>query len=565
MISYLHIKNIALIRDLSIELKNGLNILSGETGAGKSIIIDSINFVLGDRADRSLIRFGETTAQVEVVFDNIDNNAALMSSLTEFGIDCEDGTIIVSRLMTSDRSECRINGRIVNLSVLRIIVGSLVDVHSQNEHQSLMKTSNHILLLDAFDSKIEEIKTEYRALVKRYREICESIDGFMSEEERMRKLDLLSYQIKEIERINWYDEAEEENLKAERSKYYNSQKIRDAVSAAKQALEDDLGGISSIKNALSELRGATRYDQSLNDTYDRLESLAIEAEDIADTLGSALEDSGENINIEAIENRLTAIKMLKKKYGDTIADIDDFYKQAKAEEERLNDAERQLKELHKTRLSIESRILDKVFALHQIREKISEKFSKAITSNLNELGMKNSRFAVKIDYPESALLDNLNYNGADTLEFMLSPNIGEPLKPLSKIASGGEMSRFMLALKNIISEVDGIGTLIFDEIDTGISGSIAKVVACKLFDIARNRQVIAITHLPQLASMADVNYLIEKRVVDDKTLTFVEELKDEKVYTEIMRLTGAVENSEIGRSGAIELKEWANNYKNNSN
>lgn len=564
MISYLNIKNIALIRELSLELKDGLNILSGETGAGKSIIIDSINFVLGDRADRSLIRYGETVARVEVVFDNIENFNEIKTLLEEYGIECDDETVIVTRLMTADRSECRVNGRIVNLSILRNVVSSLVDIHSQNEHQSLMKTANHILLLDAFDSQTEELKAVYRDLLKKYRSVCAEIEGFMSADERERKIDILTYQLEEIERIAWSDANEENALAADKSKFYNAQKIKDALALSAQALDDDsMGALFGIKNSLSELRTALRYDESLASIFERLESLSIEAGDIVDCLKDKLEDSGENIDIEAVEKRLSEIKMLKKKYGATIEEVNNYYTKAREEADMLVDADARLATLIKEKEKFTSSITEVVRNLHDIRVKVSEGFCKAITGNLNELGMKNSRFEVKIEQGED-IMSALNANGADMVEFMLSPNVGEPLKPLSKIASGGEMSRFMLALKNIIAEVDKIGTLIFDEIDTGISGVIAKVVARKLYDIAKKRQVIAITHLPQLASMADVNYLIEKRVEGEKTLTHVKTLSDEEIYSEIMRLTGAVENSSVGLSGAMELKEWANNYKINN-
>lgn len=563
MISYLNIKNIALIRDLSLSLKDGLNILSGETGAGKSIIIDSINFVLGDRADRSLIRYGENMARVEVVFDKIINYEEIKSTLEDAGIDFDDGTVTVSRLMTADRSECRINGRIVNLGFLRGVVGSLVDIHSQNEHQSLMKPANHILLLDAFSDKIEASKSDYRKLLKEYREVCAEIDGFMSADERARKLDILNYQIEEIERVNWCDQTEEEVLNVDRTRFYNAQKITDSVAAAKEALDDDsVGGISAIKNAMSGLRTALRYDTTLQELYDRIESLLIECEDVSDTLEEKLEEGADEINIEQIEKRLGEIKALRRKYGSDIEEIAEFLQKAKEEAQKLTDAEELLEDLTAKKDKLEKKILAAVDTLHELRIKVAKKFSASICKNLDELGMKNSRFEVAIDYPEEdEILNNLNANGADVVEFMLSPNVGEPLKPLSKIASGGEMSRFMLALKNIIAEVDMIGTLIFDEIDTGISGVIAKVVAKKLYDIATTRQVIAITHLPQLASMADVNYLIAKRVVGENTVTEVTELNGETVYKEIMRLTGAVENSETGLAGAKELKEWANAYK----
>lgn len=560
MISCLNIKNIALIGELTLNLKPGLNILSGETGAGKSIIIDSINFVLGDKADRSLIRYGETTARVEVVFENIVNFEEIKAMLSDYGIDCEDDTVIVTRTMTNERSDCRINGRVVNLSFLRALVANLVDIHSQNEHQSLMKPSNHILLLDAFCDKSEDLKKEFRELMAKYRKIQERIDGFASEEERERAMDVLSYKINEIDRVNWTDKNEETELVNARNRFNNSQKIAEGLDGAAQSLGDDFSGaLNGLKNSMRCLRSIAKYDEAYEKLYDRLDSLAIEADDVYEELKDNLENLGLDIDIESVEKRLDAIRLLKKKYGSDPEEIREYYDKCVSEYELLADAEAQLDKLNKEKTTTEKQIVSVAEKLHKERMRTAEKFSEAIRKNLSELGMKNSRFEVKIDYAESVA--EMNANGGDSVEFLLSPNPGEPLKPLIKIASGGEASRFMLALKNIIAEVDKIGTLIFDEIDTGISGVIAKVVACKLYDIAKSRQVIAITHLPQLASMGDVNYLIEKRVSDNKTNTYIKELKGDEIYKEIMRLTGAVENSEIGLSGAKELKTWANNYK----
>lgn len=560
MISCLNIKNIALIGELTLNLKPGLNILSGETGAGKSIIIDSINFVLGDKADRSLIRYGETTARVEVVFENIVNFEEIKAMLSDYGIDCEDDTVIVTRTMTNERSDCRINGRVVNLSFLRALVANLVDIHSQNEHQSLMKPSNHILLLDAFCDKSEDLKKEFRELMAKYRKIQERIDGFASEEERERAKDVLSYKINEIDRVNWTDKNEETELVNARNRFNNSQKIAEGLDGAAQSLGDDFSGaLNGLKNSMRCLRPIAKYDEAYEKLYNRLDSLAIEADDVYEELKDNLENLGLDIDIESVEKRLDAIRLLKKKYGSDPEEIREYYDKCVSEYELLADAEAQLDKLNKEKTTTEKQIVSVAEKLHKERTRTAEKFSEAIRKNLSELGMKNSRFEVKIDYAESVA--EMNANGGDSVEFLLSPNPGEPLKPLIKIASGGEASRFMLALKNIIAEVDKIGTLIFDEIDTGISGVIAKVVACKLYDIAKSRQVIAITHLPQLASMGDVNYLIEKRVSDNKTNTYIKELKGDEIYKEIMRLTGAVENSEIGLSGAKELKTWANNYK----
>lgn len=563
MISYLSVKNIALIRELNLEFKKGLNILSGETGAGKSIIIDSINFVLGDRADRSLIRYGETTAKVEVVFSDVKNYDEVNSILTEYDIQGEDDSVIVSRTMTADRSECRINRRIVNLSLLRKVVSLLVDTHTQNEHQSLMRVSEHIKILDRFDPSISNIIANYRTSLSDYYKTLDNLSHLPSAEEREREIEILSFQIDEINKAAW-EKDEEENLKRDRTLFYNAQKIFSSLSGAYNALSGDngIGCTSLLSNAISALKTAAAYDESLNDLIDRLDSAEIELNDVADTVYEKCNGSDiSSIDVEKIERRMEEIRLIKKKYGKTYEDVEAFKQKAEQRLEFLTNSEQEFDKLNKEKREAEEILIDYAKKLHEKRLKTAKKFCKAITGNLNELGMKNAVFEVNFDFDEEKILKNLNQFGAESLEFMLSPNLGEPVKPLAKIASGGEMSRFMLAVKNVIAETDDVDTLIFDEIDTGISGVIAKVVAEKLYDIARSRQVIAITHLPQLCSMGDVNYLIEKKVVGDKTLTFLRELTENEVYKEIMRLTGAVENSDSGFSSAKELKQQSDAYK----
>ncbi|NCA91859.1 DNA repair protein RecN [bacterium] len=566
LISYINIKNIALIQELSLELQPGLNILSGETGAGKSIIIDSINFVLGDRADRSLIRYGESTARVEVVFTDIANFDGVKALLQDAGIECDDETVIVNRYMTQDKSECRINGRIVNLFTLRNLVALLVDIHSQNEHQSLLKILNHITLLDAYNSKIGNILEVYRTIFADYKQVLSKIDNFLSTEERVRRLDLLQYQIEEIERVAW-KENEEEILNNERSRYYNAQKIATALNAALENLEGSVGfgGIASIRRAYSELNSILKYDESVAPFIERLDASLIELDDISASLNEKIYGNDiESIDIESVEKRINDINSLKRKYGKTVEEVNTYYSKIKEENDILLYAEENVAKLVTKKTELEGKLIDLVEKLHNERCFSAVKFEQEIQNNLVELGMKNSVFQVKIELSED-ILASLNLSGADYVEFMLSPNLGEPLKPLAKIASGGEMSRFMLALKNVIAELDNIDTLIFDEIDTGISGVIAKVVACKLFDIAKTRQVIAITHLPQLASMADINFLIEKEVISDKTLTFVKKLDSNDTFKEIMRLSGFTADSKVGLDGAKEMKKWADNYKISNN
>lgn len=562
MISYLNIKNIAIISELELQLDKGLNILSGETGAGKSIVIDSINFVLGDRADRSLIRYGETTASVEVVFEDIKNFSEISSILSDAGIECEEDQIIITRKMTADKTECRINRKIVPLTLLRSIISLLVDTHTQNEHQSLLKISNHIKILDGYTPAALKIKTPYRQNLAKYKELSEKIASFSNKEQREREIDMLGYQIAEIEKAD-VKEGEEEELKQKRSRFYNSQKITSALKTAHDKLNgnNNYGALPSIEESISELKRIVSYDDTYSELIDRLEACNIELSDVKETLYDKLyESESDNIDIDELEKRLEEIRLIAKKYGKTVDEVKKYYEDAQQKLDRLINAENELNKLNKEKEDLERTLLAQTDELHNVRVKAAEKFCKAISANISELGMKNAKFEVKIEKISDDCND-FNENGNDEVEFMLSPNVGEPVRSLAKIASGGEMSRFMLALKNVIAEIDNVDTLIFDEIDTGISGVIARVVAEKMYDIATNRQVIAITHLPQLGSMADVNYLIEKRVVGEKTMTFVNRLNQEEVIKELMRLSGAVENSEVGKNNAIELKQRADEYK----
>lgn len=563
MISHLSVKNIALIQELNVEFKKGLNILSGETGAGKSIIIDSINFVLGDRADRSLIRYGEKTAKVEVIFTDVKNYDEIQKILHEADIDGDDGTVIVSRTMTQDRSECRINRKIVNLSLLRQIVSLLVDTHSQNEHQTLMRPSNHLHILDSYDDKIGDFVLNYRRELNEYSKISDNLSQFPLESEREREIDMLQFQINEIEKVDW-KEGEEDDLNAKRLLFYNSQKIISSLQSAYNDLSGDsgFGGSTSVRSALSSLRSISQFDDSLQGVIERLDSVSIEISDLSETLADKLSDIDvDGINIDAIESRIEQIRLIKKKYGKTYAEVRAFYEKAMDTLRFYENSQSTIEELQRKKSEKEQVLISLATQLHEQRVRSATVFCKNITENLRELGMKNAVFEIQFSFEKDKIIDNLSLNGAETLEFMLSPNLGEPVKPLSKIASGGEMSRFMLAIKNVIAEIDDVDTLIFDEVDTGISGVIARVVAEKLYNISTNRQVIAITHLPQLASMGDTNYLIEKRVVGEKTNTFLQELDENSTLLEIMRLSGAVESSQIGLSNARELKQIAEKYK----
>lgn len=563
MIERLCIKNIALIDELELEFRDGLNILSGETGAGKTIILDSINFVLGDRADKSLIRHGQTSAKVEMVFSAMRNSARVAEILEKSGLESDDGVVIVSRTMNRDRSECRINRQIVNLSLLKDVVNVLVDTHSQNEHQILLKPSEHIRILDEYNGEISELLASYRKSLDYYSQIKAKIEQMPSEDSRLREADLLKYQIAEIESGIWTEEEIEELLRR-RSAHRNGQKIAESVELARRNACDGDGfdAASALKVALRALTEAARFDKSLERLVRRLDSVAIELNDIASELRGLSECGVESEEeIEKVEDRLEAVRLLKKKYGKTPSEATEFLMSAKARLSDLDGASARLSELRAERRETERSLIEKATKLHEMRKEASEKFGAEMTSALVELGMTSARFEIRFEFEPERILSALNRNGAEKLEFMLSPNLGEPPMPLAKIASGGELSRFMLATKSIISAADDVDTLIFDEVDAGISGKTATVVAQKLCDISRRRQVISITHLPQIAAMGDANYLIEKFARGGKTVTEVTALSPERVCLELMRLSGAIEDSEAGHGNAVELKARADEYK----
>lgn len=564
MINSLYIKNIALIREHNLNFSSGLNVLSGETGAGKSIIIDSLNFVLGDRADKSLIRYGQSSATVEAVFDD-KNNPSVQKILSDFGIEREE-TLIVRRTMTDGgRSDCRINGRAVTLAQLRKLVAHLVDIHSQHENQALLNEATHIDILDNYGKNIESLIEEFNKHFSAYNQAKAEIESYESPEERARKIDMLEYQLSEIERVN-PQIGEEEELIQRRTKYQNSERIANALSASFSAIDSDesFGAINLTQAAIREINAVIRFDNKFEDLLNRLDSVKIELRDIADELSSEIDNLDFNPNeLEKIEERINEIRKIKKRYG-AIEDLPAYIEKISAQLSILMNAEDRIAELEKIVLAEGNNSVKAATRLHNERVAASDDFAKAIVKNLKELGMKNMSFSAEIVFPDEydAILNSANEKGADTVRFLISPNLGEPLKPLSKIASGGEMSRFMLGLKNITAELEGIDTLVFDEIDTGISGKIAKIVAQKLSDVSTSRQVLAVTHLPQLAAMADHHYLISKYEKQGETFTEVCALDEQGSTKEVMRLAGSDDLSVVGEQNALELKDWAKSYKN---
>ena len=559
MIRSVSVQNIALIDRVDLELGARLNILSGETGAGKSIIIDSLGFVLGERADRSLIRYGTDHAAVEAVFeDYLTSDVA--SYLDDMGIEAEDVLILRRKMSADGRNECRINGRLTTLSVLKGLTELLVDIHGQHEHQSLVKPANHEKMLDGMGGKeLLAARAENATLREKYRALKAEFERFGDESERARRLDVLRFQIDEIERAE-VGEGEEEELLEKRKRIRNTEKILSALASAKSALEGydgaSVGG--NLKAAAASLSTISAYDGGIDPLCERLDAAKTEIEDIGETLGDMMRKFDFDAkSADAVEERLELVRNLQRKYGGSYAALCDFLAKAKTEAETLENASERVEELEREIASAGKKLSDAARRLGDMRRSAAEKFESDMMRELGDLGMGGTTFKVEIksDYAP----DNIGETGGDEVEFLISPNVGEPLKPLAKIISGGEMSRFMLALKNIVAGLDGIGTMVFDEIDTGISGHISAVVAEKMCNISRDRQVIAITHMPSLAAMADSHFLIQKSVSDGKTHTRVLLLEDDT--DEVARLIGGNDYSSHAVPHAREMKKWAEEYK----
>ena len=560
MLVSLHIKNIALIEECTVEFTKGVNVLSGETGAGKSIVIDSLSFVLGGRADKSLIRYGATQASVEGVFEVGEELFPLMD---ELGLEREN-VLIIKRTMTENRNDVRVNGSVFNLSMLKRLTSALVDILGQHEHQSLLKVSSHSAIIDKYSPRASKLLSDYQKTYGEYKSVENELDNFGDSRTRERRKESLKYQIDEITKAE-LKEGEEEELIKTRDKYRNAEKLMEGVSGAYNSLDNEEISVNGlISEAIRYLKSVTRYDETLEELESRLEDARIEIVDIADTL----EGYSDNFDFDSrtadkIERRVDAIKLLKRKYGSSVEEILEELSKMEQEYDDLCNSDEKIEELQKKREQLLSELFARGQKLSDERRATAVKFEKAILKELNDLAMKGTEFKVSFsDKPtEDDFVETMTSNGFDTVEFLISPNVGEPLRNLSKIASGGEMSRFMLAIKNIIAGLDGIETMVFDEIDTGISGKVAQTVAEKLNNISVGKQVIAVTHLPQLASFADTHFLISKSVVGGKTLTSLVVLNEEQRVEEVSRLAGAV--TEIGKMHAKQMIENARKIKNN--
>lgn len=558
MLESLKIQNVALIDKLEIDFGRGLNILSGETGAGKSIIIDSINFVLGERTGKDFIRSGETQASVEA-FLYIEDEA-VFGSFADMGIEPEeDKSLLLFRSITEDgKNVCRVNGKTVTIGMLKEISSLLIDVHGQHEHQSLLNASRHIELLDRFcGSELSELLAKFAVEFKEYKENEKAIKAVSGDEsERAYKIELYTYQIKEIEAAAL--KPNEDGILSERKKLINNaERLITASSSALSLLygdgSDELSALDKISKAAEHIGFIAGLDttkqpiaEQLNAVYAQLDDLIRDFRKYCDGLES---DPRE---IDEIEGRLDLIYRLKKKYGQSVTEILEFCESAKQKLEQIENSGQTLELLYAKREEKSRKIKGLCGEISVLRQSAASKIQKEIEIILKELGMKDAKFEIAMNKK-----DEFTANGLDNVEFLISPNQGEPLKPLSKIASGGEMSRVMLALKTALADFDNIDTFIFDEIDAGVSGRTAQQVAEKLFLISKKHQILCITHLPQIAAMGDNNYLIEKKSDNGKTNTTMFKLDYDDSVKELARLIGGAEITQTTLDAAKEMKEQA--------
>lgn len=567
MLVSMTVRNIALIEQLHIEFDKGMHVLSGETGAGKSIIVDSINLLLGERADRGLIRSGCDKASVEALID-VSACPRVLELLKEQELEAEDGLMSIRREMTSEgRNICRVCGVIVPLAFLRSVTDYLIDIHGQHAHQSLLDSKNHMDFLDSFgDEAFRKLQTETAGAYHAWRESSSRFSGLRKEnQQREERQAYLESRIKELDAAV-LEKGEAERLAAEKTLFASAEKIDTAV---RGAYEEVMGGgreksvVSKLRDACASLQMIEEIDPRFKLLADRLSSAFYEAEELGIELREILEsDSFDPERSEAVQDRLDLIRRLERRFGMTADELVVHHEEIRDELSRLGTMEERLKRAeadYKQKLASYRHTAGR---LTLERKALAEKFEKMIEAELRDLGMSNTRFACVFEQlpPEQKKVPTPN--GDDHICFYIAPNPGEPLKPLDKTASGGELSRLMLALKTAGAEHDGIPCMIFDEVDTGISGHIAGVVAEKMASIARFHQVLCVTHLAQIAAMADTQYLVQKEVIGERTVSHVTPLDEQGRILEVARLIGVTrEQQESGLAHARAILQAANEWK----
>ena len=546
MLSLLHIENIAVIESADISFDQGFNVLTGETGAGKSIVIDAISAILGERAYRDMIRTGAAKASVRAVFTEVPE----YPWFGENGVEYDPETVIQREIYLDGKNVCRVNGSLVSVSILRKLGIQLINIHGQHDSASLFDEDNHLAFLDAFADN-EGLRTDYGEKYAAVSRLRREIDALtMDEGEKLRRMETLKYQIAEIEKAE-LEPGEDETLEERRKLLQNAEKLSNGLEEAVECLyggEDTDGAAGLLAQAEHALAKLSRFSDSFNAMHDRVADLMYQVQDAAEEVRDARDNLSYSADeLEQIESRLDVIHKLRRKYGVTCEDILSYLDKAKKELDEIEFADDHLERLKSKLKKAEDAAWKEALALRENRKAAAQALSQRILSELTQLDMPRVQFACEFRELE------LTANGADAVAFYMSANAGEALKPMSKVASGGELARIMLAMKNVLAEKDQVGTLIFDEVDTGVSGRAAQKVAQKLRSVAAHKQVLCVTHLPQLAALANTHLLIAKSEREGRTYTSVNALDFEGRKRELARIIGGANITETTLKSAEEM------------
>jgi DNA repair protein RecN (Recombination protein N) len=563
MLVEIRVENFAIIDSLHISFKEGLTVITGETGAGKSIIIDAIQLLVGGRASTEFVRHGAEKAEIEALFD-IELNAGCKNELAGVGIDSDDGMLVLRREVAKNgKSVCRANGKLITLSILRDIGQHLIDIHGQHEHQELLLSEKHLQLLDSFgDGELQKNKDLYLDHFKKAKDLAAKMERFSHDEQEIaQRLDLLQYQITEIEKAE-IRLGEDEELQEERRKLMNFEKLYEAGQTAYEALNGEDKALDWMRKAISELESIDSLDAELDDVTKAIGESFYIIEEQTHLLRDHVELMEFDPNrLDAIEKRLDELNHLKHKYGKTTKDVLKHFEQIQIEHENLLSRDQRVEELEADFKKELAALSEKAKAMTSLRKVIATKLVDAINAQLADLYMEKARFEIGIEEQSTSGLQGFNKDGQDRVEFFISTNTGEPFKPLAKIASGGEMSRIMLAMKSHFKAYRGTTSIIFDEVDTGVGGRVAQAMAEKIYGLSKGSQVFCITHLPQVAAMADHHVYIAKNEKENRTITSVTSLNDAEKVEEIARMLSGVEMTELTRKHAEELIQLANEIK----
>lgn len=564
MLAELTIRNFAIIESLTVSFEKGLTVLTGETGAGKSIIIDAIHLLAGGRGSSEFVRYGEKRAELEGLFLLDDEQHAIYSKCEQFGIDISDGMVILRRdISATGKSICRINGKLVTIAILREVGQALVDIHGQHDNQELMNEENHLALLDQYGGgKVRLAKAAYFELYEKYDQLKKKIKKFSENEQEMaHRLDLIQFQLDEIEAAK-LEPNEDEKLQIEKNEISNYEKVYEALQTSYNALHGEGKGLDWIGLVMGHMEDISSINDTLKEMSESISSCYYQLEDLSYQLRNeldSLEFDPERLNF--VESRLNEINHLKRKYGHSVEDILIYASKIEEEIETIVNKDSHLNKLINELDSIEKDLLIEAKNLTNVRTEYARALTKEILKELKELYMEKTVFEVCFLPNSEDGTMKFQSNGTDVVEFYLSTNPGEPLKPLSKTASGGELSRIMLAMKSIFSEHQGITSIIFDEVDTGVSGRVAQSIAEKIYRVSVGSQVLCITHLPQVAAMADTHLYISKSITDGRTKTSVKPLDEEEKIKEIGRMIAGVEVTELSKEHAKELLALAHTAK----